>query len=73
MVYHYHEWFIEFEKIPKNIVDLAIEIDNAMQRQNSYYFDLIKGKILKPLVITVIKKGGISKLYEICWQAGRAK
>ena len=54
----FHEWFIEFEKIPNNIVDLAIEIDNAMQRQNSYYLDLIKGKILKPLVITVIKKGG---------------
>ncbi len=54
----FHEWFIEFEKIPNNIVDLAIEIDNAMQQQNSYYFDLIKGKILKPLVITVMKKGG---------------
>ncbi|MDX5585227.1 MAG: GH3 auxin-responsive promoter family protein [Aureibaculum sp.] len=54
----YHEWFIEFEKIPNNIVDLAIEIDNCMQRQNSYYFDLIKGKILKPLVVTEVKKGG---------------
>jgi hypothetical protein len=54
----YHEWFIEFEKNPNNIVDLAMEIDNSMQRQNSYYFDLIKGKILKPLVVTVVKKGG---------------
>ncbi len=54
----YHEWFIEFEKNPNNIVDLANEIDNCMQRQNSYYFDLIKGKILKPLVVTVVKKGG---------------
>jgi hypothetical protein len=54
----YHEWFIEFEKSPNKIVDLAIEIDNSMQRQNSYYFDLIKGKILKPLVVTVVKKGG---------------
>jgi len=54
----YHEWFIEFEKNPNNIVDLAMGIDNSMQRQNSYYFDLIKGKILKPLVVTVVKKGG---------------
>ena len=54
----YHEWFIEFEKSPNKIVDLAIEIDNSMQQQNSYYFDLIKGKILKPLVVTVVKKGG---------------
>jgi len=54
----HHEWFIEFETPPNKIVDLAIEIDNSMQRQNSYYFDLIKGKILKPLVVTVVKKGG---------------
>jgi len=54
----YHEWFIEFEKNPNNIVDLAMGIDNSMQQQNSYYFDLIKGKILKPLVVTVVKKGG---------------
>ena len=54
----YHEWFIEFEKSPNKIVDLAIEIDNSMQQQNSYYLDLIKGKILKPLVVTVVKKGG---------------
>ena len=54
----YHEWFIEFETPPNKLVDLAIEIDNSMQLQNSYYFDLIKGKILKPLVVTVVKKGG---------------
>jgi len=54
----YHEWFIEFETPQNKIAGLAIEIDNSMQRQNSYYLDLIKGKILKPLVVTVVKKGG---------------
>ena len=29
-----------------------------MQAQNIYYFDLIKGKILRPLIIRKIKKGG---------------
>ena len=54
----YHEWLIEFEKEPKSIEDFATKIDNCMQRQNSYYFDLINGKILRPLKITPVKKGG---------------
>jgi len=54
----YHEWFVEFEKEPKNMSEFAILIDNSMQGQNSYYFDLIKGKILRPLVITKVQKGG---------------
>jgi hypothetical protein len=29
-----------------------------MQAQNVYYFDLIKGKILRPLLVRKIKKGG---------------
>ena len=29
-----------------------------MQQQNSYYFDLIEGKILQPLIIRKVKKGG---------------
>jgi hypothetical protein len=54
----YHEWFIEFESAPKNINDFASKIDAVMQQQNSYYFDLIEGKVLKQLVVTNVKKGG---------------
>jgi len=54
----YHEWFIEFENEPENIEELALKIDASMQEQNIYYFDLIAGKILKPLVIRKVKKGG---------------
>tara|TARA_R110001632_G_scaffold8386_8_gene33148 strand:- start:1722 stop:3215 length:1494 start_codon:yes stop_codon:yes gene_type:complete len=54
----YHEWFIEFENEPENIEELAAKIDASMQEQNIYYFDLIAGKILKPLVIRKVKKGG---------------
>ena len=54
----YHEWFIEFENEPENIEELAVKIDASMQEQNIYYFDLIAGKILKPLVIRKVKKGG---------------
>ncbi len=57
----YHEWFIEFDQKPTDIEDFANKIDAALQQQNSYYFDLIKGKILQPLKITVIEKGGFNK------------
>lgn len=56
----YHEWFIEFENKPSDMENFALAVDNALQKQNSYYFDLIDGKILRPLKITVIKKGGFN-------------
>ena len=31
-----------------------------MQKQNTYYYDLIVGKVLKPLKITCIEKGGFN-------------
>ena len=54
----YHEWFIEFENEPENLPELASKIDASMQQQNVYYFDLIEGKILQPLIIRKVKKGG---------------
>ncbi|MDC1226400.1 GH3 auxin-responsive promoter family protein [Algibacter sp.] len=54
----YHEWFIEFENEPENLSALAKKIDESLQRQNSYYFDLIKGGVLQPLKITKVKHGG---------------
>ncbi len=54
----YHEWFIEFENEPDNLSALAKKIDESLQKQNSYYFDLIVGKVLQPLKITRVKKGG---------------
>ncbi|WP_346883833.1 GH3 auxin-responsive promoter family protein [uncultured Algibacter sp.] len=54
----YHEWFIEFENEPKNMVDFAKKIDASLQQQNSYYFDLIEGHVLQPLKITKVDKDG---------------
>jgi len=54
----FHEWFIEFENEPENLDDFAKKIDEFMQSQNIYYVDLIEGKILRPLVIRKVKKGG---------------
>ena len=54
----YHEWFIEFENEPDNIEEFTSKIDASMQKQNIYYLDLIEGKVLRPLIIRKIKKGG---------------
>jgi len=54
----YHEWFIEFENEPENLSEFANNIDASLQKQNIYYFDLIVGRVLQPLKITKVKKGG---------------
>ena len=54
----YHEWFIEFENEPNNLEEFALQIDNAMRKQNIYYDDLIVGKVLRTLVITKVIKNG---------------
>ena len=52
----YHEWFIEFGKQPADIKAFAIKVDKALQKKNIYYFDLIEGNILQPLVIRPLQK-----------------
>ena len=54
----YHEWLVEFENPPKDMARFKSVLDNSLQQQNSYYFDLIDGKILQPLKVTAIKEGG---------------
>jgi len=54
----YHEWLVEFEKEPDDMDKFIAQIDQSLQNQNSYYFDLIEGKILQRLKITPIQKDG---------------
>ena len=54
----YHEWFIEFKELPNDIDALALAIDKSLRNQNTYYDDLIEGKILKTLKITVVPNEG---------------
>jgi len=54
----YHEWFVEFEKMPENMDKLALAIDHHLRRKNTYYDDLIAGGILSTLKITPVKKDG---------------
>ncbi len=54
----YHEWWVEFEHPPTDMKRFLMVLDREMQNQNSYYFDLIDGKILQPLRLASVKPGG---------------
>ena len=54
----YHEWFIEFEQSPTNLVAFAKNVDENLRSKNVYYYDLIAGNILEPLCINPMKKNG---------------
>ncbi len=52
----YHEWLIEFEKEPENLVLFSENLDQEMRKRNTYYDDLISGNVLRPLIISSLKK-----------------
>ncbi len=66
----YHEWFIEFEQVPESLSQFALYIDEQLQQQNSYYKDLIIGKVLQTLKITVVPKGGFAKYMQSIGKLG---
>src|SRR3546814_3003556 len=53
----YHEWFVEFETPPAEMERFHLQVDEALQQRNVYYFDLIQGKILQPLHIRLLRNG----------------
>lgn len=57
----YHEWFIEFEKEPEDLQVFSSILDESLQRQNSYYLDLIKGKVLQQLKISKVPRDGFQQ------------
>src|SRR5688572_77825 len=52
----YHEWFIEFASVPKDMDSFRMKVDKLLQQKNVYYFDLIEGSILQPLIIRPLMK-----------------
>ncbi len=52
----YHEWFVEFGHEPKDMAAFSLKVDEALQKKNIYYYDLITGSILQPLKIRSLKK-----------------
>lgn len=66
----YHEWFIEFDKEPLDMDVFIQTLDKSLQKQNSYYFDLIDGKVLQTLKVTPIKKGGFQGYMKVIGKLG---
>ena len=56
-----HEWYIEFEAQPKDINAFSKTLESEMLNQNIYYKDLIHGRIIKPLEVISVKKGGFNE------------
>ena len=54
----YHEWFIEFDKAPTDMIAFSTLLNDLMSEKNVYYQDLIVGNILEPLHITPLQKNG---------------
>ncbi len=52
----YHEWFVEFAQEPEDKAAFSKIIDDEMQALNVYYKDLITGSILRPIVLSDLKK-----------------
>jgi hypothetical protein len=52
----YHEWFVEFGTMPKNMEEFSLKVDTALQQKNIYYKDLITGNILRHLALRSVQK-----------------
>ncbi|MCD5967688.1 GH3 auxin-responsive promoter family protein [Riemerella anatipestifer] len=52
----YHEWLIEFEKEPEDLEAFRLTLDQELRARNTYYDDLIEGKVLQPLKISKLKR-----------------
>jgi hypothetical protein len=56
----YHEWHIEFATTPADMERFAQALDEALQRRNPYYRDLITGRVLRPLRIRTLERGAFT-------------
>jgi hypothetical protein len=56
----YHEWFVEFEQLPRSMEEFIRLLDEELAAQNIYYRDLIKGHVLRTLVLRPVEKGSFN-------------
>ncbi len=52
----YHEWFVEFDQLPTDLDNFAALVDEQLVNRNSYYKDLIDGKVLQRLKMVPLQK-----------------
>jgi hypothetical protein len=54
----YHEWYVEFDTSPEDMKRFIHALDEHLQQKNIYYKDLISGKVLRPLEVRKVRRGG---------------
>tara|TARA_B110000046_G_scaffold25332_2_gene24788 strand:- start:7175 stop:8662 length:1488 start_codon:yes stop_codon:yes gene_type:complete len=54
----FHEWAIEFKEQGIDVTEFSVVLNGKMVDLNSYYKDLLEGKMLQALKITSIQKDG---------------
>lgn len=52
----FHQWFVEWEQPPLKMTEFSNDLDHALRQQNIYYDDLIKGAVLRPLILTTVPR-----------------
>ena len=55
-----HQWFVEFLKEPEDLLAFSEDLDVFLQKQNTYYKDLISGSVLSKLDVIKIQKNGFN-------------
>ena len=58
----FHEWLIECDSElgEDKCQQMASMLDSSMQQRNIYYRDLIQGNVLRPAVLTFVRKGAFN-------------
>ena len=56
----HHQWFIEFKSIPDDLSLFERTLNSVVEKQNQYYKDLIKSKVILPLKLFIVKVGGFN-------------
>ena len=54
----FHEWLIEFETPPSDILAFSKKVDDHLRSKNVYYDDLVRGNILDQLHVSMVQKNG---------------
>ena len=57
----FHEWLIEFGKLPDNLDAFAKILNDKMCERNFSYKDVVTHQAIQPLKITLIPEGGFEK------------
>ena len=53
-----HEWYLEFQNESPSIAELTGFLEQQLRSRNSYYDDLIAGKVLDSLLIKMVRTEG---------------